>query len=352
VKHRLGDLTLEARFVSEGSVTALFGRSGSGKTSLLNVIAGLIRPDEGHLRFGGAVLADAANGVFVPVHKRRFAYVFQDSRLFPHLTVRQNLLFGRWFAGRPGEPAEVDRIVDLLGVGPLLGRWPGSLSGGEKQRVAIGRALLARPRLLLMDEPLASLDEDRKDEILTYIERIRAATQVPIVYVSHAVAEVIRLASHVAILDRGKVIAFGPLPSMLSRIGPEGEAGFGEPSTLIEAIVAGHDRTFGIAHLDTALGRIDIARTGLDDRRAIRIRIMASDVMLATRRPEAISAQNVLQAVVADIRPSPDGLRRDVMMTAEAGGPVARITARAADQLGLAAGQPVFAIIKSVAIEI
>src|SRR5262244_1768050 len=195
IRHRLGSLQLDAKFDTGGGLVALFGRSGSGKTSIVNIIAGLIRPDHGCVVNDDIVLVDRARGIFVPRHRRRIGYVFQEGRLFPHLTVRQNLLFGRWFA--PGEEHGdgLEHVSELLGLGNLLDRSPRNLSGGEKQRVAIGRALLAHPRLLLMDEPLASLDEARKTEILPYIERLRDQSKIPIVYVSHSIAEVRRVAS-------------------------------------------------------------------------------------------------------------------------------------------------------------
>ncbi|MFT4162075.1 molybdenum ABC transporter ATP-binding protein, partial [Shinella sp.] len=214
-RHRLGDFTLDAAFTSDGGVTALFGRSGSGKTSLIRIIAGLTRPAEGVVRLGDDVLVDTARGIFVPPHRRRFGYVFQEARLFPHLTVRQNLNYGRWFSPKGTRPESPDRIVGLLGIGDLLDRQPANLSGGEKQRVAIGRALLAAPRLLLMDEPLAALDEERKAEILPYLERLRDEAGVPIVYVSHSVAEVARLADRVVLMVDGRVEAVGPASDVL-----------------------------------------------------------------------------------------------------------------------------------------
>src|SRR3954467_3345664 len=211
VHHRLGAFALDAAFASEGGLTALFGRSGSGKTSLVNIIAGLIRPERGRVVVNRETLTDTERGLFVPPKKRRVGYVFQEGRLFPHMTVRQNLLYGRWFAPRKiresGRPGEIDHVIELLGIGGLLGRRPANLSGGEKQRVAIGRALLARPRLLVMDEPLAALDEARKAEILPYIERLRDTAGVPIVYVSHAIAEVARLATTLVVLSEGQVAA-------------------------------------------------------------------------------------------------------------------------------------------------
>src|SRR6185295_18647990 len=208
IKHRLGDFTLDAQFETSVGLVALLGRSGSGKTSIINTIAGLINPDHGRVTIDDLVLIDTTRGIFIPPHRRRIGYVFQEGRLFPHLTVHQNLLYGRWFAPREAG-GDFDGVVELLGIGGLLDRRPGRLSGGEKQRVAIGRALLAKPRLLLMDEPLASLDDARKAEILPYIEKLRDESEIPIVYVSHAVAEVARLAATIVVLADGRVEATG-----------------------------------------------------------------------------------------------------------------------------------------------
>jgi molybdate transport system ATP-binding protein len=193
---RRGGFWLEAAFASDARVTALVGPSGVGKTTMLNIIAGLLRPDAGRVVVDGAVLLDTATRTFVPPHRRGIGYVFQDARLFPHLSVRRNLLYGRWFArGRAGPG--LDEVATLLGIAPLLDRGTNRLSGGEAQRVALGRAILSHPRLLLMDEPLASLDDARKNEILPYIEKLRDEFRIPIVYVSHAAAEVERLADMV-----------------------------------------------------------------------------------------------------------------------------------------------------------
>ncbi|RUT80447.1 molybdenum ABC transporter ATP-binding protein, partial [Mesorhizobium sp. M7A.T.Ca.US.000.02.1.1] len=218
ISHRLGGFAIDARFESAGRLTALFGASGSGKTTLIDMIAGLIRPDRGRIEVDGRVLVDTDAGIFVPKHKRRIGMVFQDARLFPHLSVAGNLRYGRWFTPPAERYADIDAVVDLLGIGPLMNRRPAKLSGGEKQRVAIGRALLASPRLLLMDEPLASLDEARKAEILPYVERLRDETKIPIVYVSHSVAEVARLASDVVMLAQGNVVASGPTEAVMQRL--------------------------------------------------------------------------------------------------------------------------------------
>ena len=205
--HRLGDFTIDIAFRTESVATALFGPSGSGKTTVLHAIAGLLRPERGRIVFDGRVMLDTAEGVFVPPYRREVGYVFQDGRLFPHLTVRQNLLFGRYFARRRqhrDDGMTLDNVVGLLGIEHILSRRPANLSGGERQRVAIGRALLAEPCMLLMDEPLAALDAARKAEILPVLERLRDVSRVPILYVSHDVAEVSRIAKTVIVMENGR----------------------------------------------------------------------------------------------------------------------------------------------------
>jgi molybdate transport system ATP-binding protein len=209
VEKRLGDFTLSVRLEAGAGVTALLGASGAGKTTLANIIAGLVTPDRGSIRLDDTVLLDTARGIHVPVHRRRIGYVFQEGRLFPHLNVAANLDYGRRMCALARDPAEATRIVNMLDIGHLLERRPGKLSGGERQRVAVGRALLMRPRLLLLDEPLASLDDARKREILPYLERLRDEGKVPMVYVSHHPAELRRLATTVIRIDGGRVTAIG-----------------------------------------------------------------------------------------------------------------------------------------------
>jgi molybdate transport system ATP-binding protein len=209
ISKQLGEFSLEAAFASEGRVTGLFGASGAGKTSLINMIAGLLRPDRGTIAIDGETLDDTAARIHVPAHHRRIGYVFQDARLFPHLDVRQNLDYGRRMNRLTEDPPQRARVADLLDIGKLLDRRPGKLSGGERQRVALGRALLSRPRLLLLDEPLGSLDEERKVEILPYLVRLRDEAGIPMVYVSHDADEMRQLATQVVMLRRGRVIAFG-----------------------------------------------------------------------------------------------------------------------------------------------
>jgi len=206
---QLGEFSLEASFESQGRVTGLFGASGAGKTSLINLIAGLLKPDRGIIALDGETLDDTATGVHVPPHRRRIGYVFQDARLFPHLDIRQNLDYGRRMNRLADDPAQRTRVTELLDIGNLLDRRPGKLSGGERQRVALGRALLSKPKLLLLDEPLGSLDEGRKEEILPYLMRLRDEANVPMVYVSHDAAEMRQLATQIVMLRRGRVTAFG-----------------------------------------------------------------------------------------------------------------------------------------------
>jgi len=209
VSKRLGGLTIEASFISEGRVTGLFGASGAGKTSLINMIAGLSRPDRGIIAIDGETLDETATQTHVPVHRRRIGYVFQDLRLFPHFDVRQNLDYGRRMNRLAEDGVQQKRVTDMLDIGHLLDRRPGRLSGGERQRVALGRALLSQPRLLLLDEPLGSLDEERKEEILPYLVRLRDEAGIPMVYVSHDPSEMRKLATQIVMLRRGRVTAFG-----------------------------------------------------------------------------------------------------------------------------------------------
>jgi molybdate transport system ATP-binding protein len=209
VDKRLGDFAVTAKFASETGATALFGPSGAGKTSVINMIAGLLKPDRGRIALDDEVLFDDAARIAVPAWRRRIGYVFQEGRLFPHLSVQHNLDYGRWMGGHAADAAAFSHVVGLLDIGHLLDRRPGKLSGGERQRVAVGRALLMRPRLLLLDEPLASLDEARKADIMPYLERLRDEAKVPMIYVSHDAAEVKRIASRVVRLDSGKVVATG-----------------------------------------------------------------------------------------------------------------------------------------------
>ncbi len=347
---RAGQFVLDASFASDGRLTVLFGRSGAGKTTVINAIAGLIRPERGRIAVDGQVLFDDSRGVCVPTHRRRIGYVFQEGRLFPHLSVRQNLLYGRWFAPRDGRRESVDRVVALLGLGALLDRRPARLSGGEKQRVALGRALLSGPRLLLMDEPLASLDTARKDEILPYIERLRDESGIPIVYVSHAVPEVVRLASTMVLMVDGRVVATGSVPDIMGRPELSSRIGRDEAGAVLEAKVAAHDTEFGLTRLAAAAGDLWVPRVDAAVGSALRARIRASDVMVATRPPDQLSALNVLAGTVREIRRSADATAE---LRLDCGGDalLARLTWRSVERLDLRPGSSVYAVIKAVAID-
>ncbi|MGR9395512.1 molybdenum ABC transporter ATP-binding protein [Rhizobium leguminosarum] len=347
-KQRLGAFSLDAAFTSERGVTALFGRSGSGKTSMIRIIAGLAHPDEGRVVLDGEPLTETATGIFVPKHRRRFGYVFQEARLFPHLSIRANLSYGRWFAARPAHGESFDHIVDLLGIETLLERSPSKLSGGEKQRVAIGRALLSSPRLLLMDEPLAALDDARKAEILPYLQRLRDETDIPIVYVSHSIAEVARLANQVVVMRDGKVEATGPAIDILSR--PSAASERREAGALLEGTVESFDALHRLSTIALKSCQLHIPGAALAPGKSVRIRIPSRDVMLATARPEGLSALNILEARIEAMSSTEDGT---VEIRLDCGGDIilSRITTLSCERLNLRLGRAVFAVIKTVALE-
>jgi len=350
IEHRLAAFELDIHFRSGRGLTALFGRSGAGKTSIVNAIAGLIRPRRGRIAVDGAVLLDTERGVCVATHRRRMGYVFQEGRLFPHLTVRQNLLFGRWFTSRRPASIQLDDVVELLGIGPLLDRRPGRLSGGEKQRVAIGRALLAQPRLLLMDEPLASLDARRKDEILPYLERLRDQASVPIVYVSHSVVEVTRLATTVVLISDGRVRAVGPVQDVMGRADLYPLVGRFEAGAVLTARVARHDSRWRLTELAGSFGTLVVPRLDVPVGTALRLRIRARDVILAVSPPPGISALNVLLGRVEELVPIEEGAL-EVQLRAGDERLLARVTRRSGETLGLAPGREIYAVIKTVAID-
>src|SRR4029077_3925694 len=330
IERRLGDFRLAASFEAGEGVTALFGRSGAGKSSIVNAIAGILRPDRGRIAISGETVFDSGQSIDVPTPKRRVGYVFQEGRLFPHLSVRQNLSYAGLFSrGMP--PSEFERVVELLGLRDLLERRPGNLSGGEKQRVAIGRALLSSPRLLLLDEPLASLDAHRKSEVLQYVELIRDEVKVPIVYVSHAVEEVVRIADTVVLMSAGGVLAVGPAEDVMGRPDLRPAEGTFEGGAVIDAKVIEQDMEHDLATLAFDGGTLTVTNVDALIGEPVRVRVRARDVSIALAAPEAISIQNVLHGTVAGITPERSGI---VDVSIAVGSVVlrSRVTRRAVDQ--------------------
>jgi molybdate transport system ATP-binding protein len=344
--------SVEATFQTNARVLGVFGRSGSGKTTLVNVIAGIVKADRGAASIDGELLFDTARRTHVPVNERGIGYVFQDALLFPHLSVRKNLRYGaeRAANARGVQGVSFDAVVDLLGVRSLLERMPNTLSGGEKQRVAIGRALLSNPRLLLMDEPLASLDQDRRNEILKLIERVRDEFATRIVYVSHSIAEISRLADDVALMNEGKLIAFGPTEEIFNRRDLRPFTGRYEGGALIEAEVIEHDKTYFLSTLSFDGGRLIAPGIDVPVGTRVRVRIRARDVSLATKRPEGLSIRNVLEGRIASIDDRKGAIvevhvalgRREIL---------ARISRQAMDEMQLAVERNVFVLIKAIAFD-
>lgn len=347
LRHRQGDFTLDAAFEAPHGVTALFGRSGTGKSTILRAVAGLLRPDAGHIALNDRTLLDTSTRTCLPAHRRRIGVIFQEDRLFPHLSVGQNLGYGRWLSRQRGARIEQERIIEMLGIGSLLARRPAGLSGGERQRVAIGRALLMQPQLLLADEPLAALDEARKAEILPYFEQMRDEFNVPILYVSHAAAEVARLATTVVALQDGRVLRQGTAVDVLGdpMVAPHRETALGAE---IKTVVAGHTED-GLTELQADGVTILIPRSSRAIGDMVRVRIAAHDVILARTRPQGLSALNILPCRVTQITRS-QGVEANVSLACGRTRLEARIAHRTIGALDLAPGVECFAVVKSVAI--
>ena len=356
------DLRIERRTLSVQAqlalpahgVTAVIGRSGGGKSTLLHAIAGLLRPASGHIHVAGRPLFDAARRIDVPPHRREFGVVFQEGRLFPHLSVRGNLRYGAQLAPRHDGP-EFDDVVNLLGIAPLLARRPHTLSGGERQRVAIGRALLCRPRALLMDEPLASLDPPRRHELLGYLAELPQRYGLPLLYVTHQIDEVLRLADHVVVMSEGRTVAAGPTLAILSDLSLQPLVGRFEAGSVLAGHVAEQLADWQLTRVDVAGQRITVPQLALPIGAAVRLRIRARDVALQREVLES-SASNQLSGTVTRVLDR-DGPYSAVELTLHAGAAPAGetlwalVTRRSVHQLGLAAGQPVVASFKAVAVE-
>ena len=338
---------LDFRLGRPPSAVAIMGRSGSGKTSLVQMLAGLTRPQDALIRFGDTAWNDTEKRIFLPPHRRRIGYVFQEGRLFPHMTARQNLHYGRFFAPSSEGRISEEEVVSLLGIGKLLDQRPVTLSGGEKQRVAIGRALLAAPRLILMDEPLSALDRARRQEILPYIERIRDEVKIPVIYVSHALDEVARLANRVILLEEGRVRAEGEPRAVFPELSSEQDGM--APQSLLEATVAGHDTRFGLSMATIGDSTVTLQPVDLPIGTPVRIRVPSTDVMIGLERHADLSALNQLAGTVTGL----EGQGRNVMVSIDCHGQrlLARITLLSAERLALAPGKPVFALFKAVTVD-
>lgn len=344
------NFTLAVKFSAGEGITALFGESGAGKSTVLHLVAGLLKPDRGRIIVNGTVFTDIAQGIFLPSHRRRIGYVFQDALLFPHLSVRQNLTYGRWFTKPDANGITLAQVTELLGIGALLDRRPTTLSGGERQRVAIGRALLASPHVLLMDEPLAALDIDRKREIIPYIQRLRDELKLPILYVSHAIEEVARLADRVILMAQGEVTSDGPPQHVLSPKAGPGDDRFARVSIL----TTGHpsyDPDYQLTQVSHPAGSITLAGRLIPQDGPIRVVIRATDVTIALSKPRELSIRTALRGKVAGVS---EPLGAVVMVEVELeGGEIlaAAVTRKAVDELGLGEGDQVHCLVKSVSID-
>ena len=348
-KRLTGDFTLDVSLSLPGrGVTAIFGPSGSGKTTILRCMAGLERAPGGFLSVNGEVWQDDAKGVFKPVYRRSLGYVSQAANLFAHLSVQGNLEYGLHRIPMPERKVPLGQIIELLGIKNLLDRQPRSLSGGESQRVAIARALATSPQLLLMDEPLAALDVQRKADVLPYLESLHTQLDIPVLYVSHAPDEVARLADHLILMDAGRVTASGPTRELMTRMDlplAHGDAA----AAIIDAVVTRIEPQFHMSHAEFAGGQISVLNPSLQVGQRIRVRVLARDVSLTLERQQGTSVLNIFAAMVSGISADSPG---QVMVALNAGGSMllARITQKSLERLLLQPGSPVFAQVKGVAV--
>jgi molybdate transport system ATP-binding protein len=328
-------------------VVALFGRSGCGKSTTIDLIAGLLEPDEGHARLDDVVFCDTRAGVDVAAERRRIGYVFQDSRLFPHFDVAGNLRYGQKRAREVHERIGFDEVVTLLGLRPLLDRRPHQLSGGERQRVALGRALLSQPRILLLDEPLASLDAARRDEVLPYFEALRDRLSIPMIYVSHQFEEVLRLATHVVLLDAGRVVAQGS-PGEVS-LRPELRAIVGSEAVgaVLDGTVESVDEARQLASIRLGHGVLNVGARDVHEGMSVRVQLLARDIILATELPRAISVRNAIEGVIDDLTDDGGDAK---LVRVDIGGDfvLSRVTNAAVEALSLQRGSPVWVLVKTM----
>ena len=349
MRHGFPGFSLDAEFAAPTpGVTVLFGPSGCGKSTVLAAVAGLLRPGQGRIALQGEVLFDSAARRMLPPERRRCGVVFQESRLFPHYSVRGNLRYGQRRAPRGAEGPGEEEVIALLGIGHLLDRRPGALSGGEKQRVALGRALLSRPRLLLMDEPLAALDAPRKAEVLPFLARLRQAARIPILYVTHAMEEVDRLADTLVLMQAGRVLAAGPVEALSARTDLPLLTSRRDAGVVLDCRVAEHAPAQGVTRLDFAGGQLVVPLEDSLPGSSVRLRVRARDVSVAVVAPAGLSVQNILPAVLEALEPAAP---HAVMLRLRVGPSLllARVTPEAVSRLELTPGRPLWALVKAVA---
>lgn len=348
----LGDTNFDIDIdLPEKGIIAVFGRSGAGKTSLINVIAGLTTPSQGRIVINGETLFDSSKGLNKPVHKRNIGYVFQDARLFPHFKVSRNLTYGV----KSADPAHFDDVVELLALRTLLDRYPHQLSGGEKQRVAIGRALLSKPSILLMDEPLASLDLPRKREVLPYLEQLAHSIEIPIIYVSHSLNEVLRLAHHLVVVEQGTIAVAGPIDQVWSSQAMKPWQSFSEQSSLFEGRLIEHNAKYALSMVELAPSiNLWVQKVDGSIGSPVRLQVRANDVSLMLEEPKRTSIRNIFLATISSIETYSSGQDRQSvsiqLKLAENCYLGATITAWARDELALTVGMSVYAQIKGVSV--
>jgi len=348
IAKRRDGFALDAQFeVPTPGVVALFGRSGCGKTTAINIISGLLAADSAYIELDGHVLTDTSAGIATPPEQRRIGYVFQDGRLFPHMSVLRNLEYGLKRTRGSRLAITVDQIVSLLGLNQLLQRQPYQLSGGERQRVSLGRALLSQPDLLLLDEPLAALDAARREEVLPYLERLRDNLSIPMVYVSHQFDEVLRLATHVVLMDAGHVVAQGPLsqvslvPQLRAIVGPD------SVGAVVDGVVTSVDASGAMAVIRVGSGLLNVSVPPVSAGDRVRVQLLARDIILATEEPRGLSVRNQLRGVVTSVVDDEDDAR---LVTVDVGGAnvLSRVTRGAVEALSLQSGSSVWVLVKAV----
>lgn len=345
------DLDIEAEIPLAG-ITAVFGPSGSGKTSLLRLIAGLDRPEQGEVAMGDAVWSDSARNVFIPAHLRPVGLVFQDARLFAHLSVAGNLAYGQRRAAGRASRFDTETIIEALGLAPLLQRRPASLSGGEAQRVALGRALLAQPSLLLLDEPMAGLDHARRAELLPYLDTALRQLDIPALYVSHSVEEVLRLSDRVLALAQGRCIAMGPAEAVFERLDIDPFEREFESGSVLAGRLLDHDARLQLSRIDLGGQTLELPMpSAVRPGETVRLRIRARDVAIATERPRGISIRNMLECRILAIAPADNSPYADLVLALETGQLKARLTRASVEALELAPGQSVLALVKSASFD-